>query len=155
MILNQYVTKFRSWIDDLLKTSWEACQGTDLLIESPSAMGGIHIADALEIPYFRAFTMTWTRTRAYPHAFGVPDRKVSESRIRSRQVVLSAIFHVPQMGGNYNYLVRISSISYVNSFEVHTAIVSPTYSSTRSSGEVSPVRSTDGGVLFWASRAQV
>jgi sterol 3beta-glucosyltransferase len=72
-------TQFRGWIDDLLKTSWEACQGTDLLIESPSAMGGVHIADALEIPYFRAFTMTWTRTRAYPHAFAVPDRKVRAS----------------------------------------------------------------------------
>jgi hypothetical protein len=39
-------------------------------------MGGTHIADALEIPYFRAFTTTRTRTRAYPHAFDVPDRKM-------------------------------------------------------------------------------
>ena len=53
-------------------------------------MGGIHIADALEIPYFRAFTMTWTRTRAYPHAFGVPERKVCVSAI-FRNEVLSAI----------------------------------------------------------------
>jgi sterol 3beta-glucosyltransferase len=44
-------------------------------------MAGIHVAEALEIPYFRAFTMPWTRTRAYPHAFTVLDRK---------------------MGGNYN-----------------------------------------------------
>jgi len=103
-------TKFRSWIDDLLKTSWEACQGTDLLIESPSAMGGIHIADALEIPYFRAFTMTWTRTRAYPHAFGVPERKVRVFKVYGHQTVLSGIFHPSQMGGNYNYLVRISPV---------------------------------------------
>lgn len=61
--LREGVQKFRGWIDDLLKTSWEACQGSDVLIESPSAMGGIHIAEALKIPYFRAFTMTWTRTR--------------------------------------------------------------------------------------------
>ncbi|KAF9015467.1 hypothetical protein BDQ17DRAFT_1386196 [Cyathus striatus] len=74
---------FRGWVDDLLKTSWEACQGTDILVESPSAMGGYHIAEALAIPYFRAFTMTWTRTRAYPHAFAVPERK---------------------MGGSYNYM---------------------------------------------------
>jgi sterol 3beta-glucosyltransferase len=59
-------------------------------------MGGYHIAEALAIPYFRAFTMTWTRTRfaihvnltfkfsilttcsrAYPHAFAVPERKVN------------------------------------------------------------------------------
>jgi len=50
-------------VDDLLKTSWEVCQGTDVLVESPSAMGGYHIAEALAVPYFRAFTMTWTRTR--------------------------------------------------------------------------------------------
>ncbi|CDO70233.1 Glycosyltransferase Family 1 protein [Trametes cinnabarina] len=77
---------FRGWIDDLLKTSWEACQGTDVLIESPSAMGGYHIAEALKIPYFRAFTMTWSRTRAYPHAFAVPEHK---------------------MGGNYNYMTYV------------------------------------------------
>ncbi|KAH9947944.1 hypothetical protein B0H21DRAFT_690917 [Amylocystis lapponica] len=81
--LKEGMQKFRGWIDDLLKTSWEACQNTDVLIESPSAMGGYHIAEALRIPYFRAFTMTWTRTRAYPHAFAVPEHK---------------------MGGNYNYM---------------------------------------------------
>jgi sterol 3beta-glucosyltransferase len=98
-ILYSHLSQFRGWIDDLLKTSWEACQGTDVLIESPSAMGGIHIAEALRIPYFRAFTMTWSRTRlaytlllgsylslthrrAYPHAFAVPERKV-KSNIRS------------------------------------------------------------------------
>ncbi|KAI0932598.1 hypothetical protein AcW2_001180 [Taiwanofungus camphoratus] len=81
--LKEGMQKFRGWIDDLLKTSWEACQGTDVLVESPSAMGGYHIAEALKIPYFRAFTMTWTRTRAYPHAFAVPEHK---------------------MGGNYNYM---------------------------------------------------
>ncbi|KAI5827594.1 glycosyltransferase family 1 protein [Schizophyllum commune Tattone D] len=81
--LKEGLQKFRGWLDDLLKTSWDACQGTDVLIESPSAMGGLHIAEALRIPYFRAFTMTWTRTRAYPHAFAVPERK---------------------MGGGYNYM---------------------------------------------------
>ncbi|KAJ3786365.1 glycosyltransferase family 1 protein [Lentinula aff. detonsa] len=81
--LKEGLQKFRGWLDDLLKTSWEACQGTDVLVESPSAMGGYHIAEALAIPYFRAFTMTWTRTRAYPHAFAVPERK---------------------MGGSYNYM---------------------------------------------------
>jgi len=55
-------------------------------------MGGIHIADALEIPYFRAFTMTWTRTRAYPHAFGVPDRKVRVLYVPSRPTVLNDLF---------------------------------------------------------------
>ena len=80
--LREATSKFRGWIDELLASSWKACQDSDMLIESPSAMGGIHIAEALAIPYYRAFTMPWTRTRAYPHAFAVPDHK---------------------MGGAYNY----------------------------------------------------
>ncbi|KAG7927080.1 hypothetical protein KL925_002451 [Ogataea polymorpha] len=80
-------SKFRSWIDDLLVTSWKACQDTDILIESPSSICGIHIAEKLQIPYFRAFTMPWTRTRAYPHAFMVPDQK---------------------LGGAYNYMTHVA-----------------------------------------------
>jgi sterol 3beta-glucosyltransferase len=109
--LREGVAKFRGWLDELLQTSWLACQGTDLLIESPSTMAGCHIAEALQIPFFKAFTMrgwqassrvhfaperqcanantlstpAWSRTRAYPHAFAVPDVK---------------------MGGSYNYMVR-------------------------------------------------
>lgn len=84
--LKEASMKFRGWIDELLSSAWQACQGSDLLVESPSAMGGIHIAEALGIPYFRAFTMPWTRTRAYPHAFAVPERK---------------------MGGAYNYMTYV------------------------------------------------
>lgn len=81
--LKEANSKFRGWLDELLATCWTACQDSDLLIESPSAMAGIHIAEALNIPYFRAFTMPWTRTRAYPHAFIMPGQK---------------------MGGAYNYM---------------------------------------------------
>jgi sterol 3beta-glucosyltransferase len=84
--LKEASSKFRGWIDDLLSSGWRACQGSDILIESPSAMGGIHIAEALQIPYFRAFSMPWTRTRAYPHAFAVPEHK---------------------MGGAYNYITYV------------------------------------------------
>ncbi|KAK9447534.1 uncharacterized protein V1518DRAFT_429057 [Limtongia smithiae] len=84
--LKEASKNFRAWITQLLETAWVACQGTDVLIESPSAMAGYHIAEALKIPYFRAFTMPWTRTRAYPHAFAVPDQK---------------------MGGSYNYLTYV------------------------------------------------
>ncbi|RPB25450.1 UDP-Glycosyltransferase/glycogen phosphorylase [Terfezia boudieri ATCC MYA-4762] len=84
--LREASSKFRGWIDELLISAWVACQDSDLLIESPSAMAGIHIAEALQIPYFRAFTMPWTRTRAYPHAFAVPERK---------------------MGGPYNYFTYV------------------------------------------------
>ena len=87
-MLREASSKFRGWIDSLLQTSWEVCNRRkfDILIESPSAMVGIHITEALQIPYFRAFTMPWTRTRAYPHAFIVPDQK---------------------RGGNYNYLTHV------------------------------------------------
>lgn len=80
------LTQFRGWLDELLNESWQACQGADLLIESPSAMAGIHIAEALRIPYYRAFTMPWTRTRAYPQAFAVPEHK---------------------RGGSYNYMTYV------------------------------------------------
>jgi sterol 3beta-glucosyltransferase len=77
---------FRGWLDELLDSAFHACEGSDVLIESPSAMAGIHIAEKLGIPYFRAFTMPWTRTRAYPHAFIMPEHK---------------------MGGAYNYMTYV------------------------------------------------
>ncbi|KAI1148161.1 glycosyltransferase family 1 protein [Nemania diffusa] len=84
--LREANSNFRGWLDGLLASAYIACKGSDLLIESPSAMAGIHIAEALNIPYFRAFTMPWTRTRAYPHAFIVPEHK---------------------MGGAYNYITYV------------------------------------------------
>ncbi|KAK4053271.1 hypothetical protein OIO90_004045 [Microbotryomycetes sp. JL221] len=60
---------FRQWLDDLFHESWEACQEADVLLESPSTFAGIHVAEALKIPYMRCFTMPWTPTSTYPHAF--------------------------------------------------------------------------------------
>ncbi|KAM0748381.1 UDP-Glycosyltransferase/glycogen phosphorylase [Meredithblackwellia eburnea MCA 4105] len=60
---------FRQWLDDLFAECWAACQDADILIESPSTMAGIHVAEGLGIPYFRAFTMPWTATATYPQAF--------------------------------------------------------------------------------------
>lgn len=84
--LKEAASKFRSWVAELLESAWTACQDSDLLIESPSAMAGVHIAEGLGIPYFRAFTMPWTRTHAYPHAFIVPDSN---------------------LGGSYNYMTYV------------------------------------------------
>lgn len=81
--LREGVTKFRGWLDDLLVSCWQACQGSDVIIESPNAIAGIHVAEALRVPYLRAFTMPWSRTRAYPQAFAVPSKRA---------------------GGSYNYL---------------------------------------------------
>ncbi|KAJ3088772.1 Sterol 3-beta-glucosyltransferase [Quaeritorhiza haematococci] len=80
------LSKFRGWVDELLQSAWEACQDTDLLIESPTAMGGVHVAEKLQIPFFAAFPMPWTRTRTYPHPFAVPER---------------------HLGGGYNYMTHV------------------------------------------------
>jgi sterol 3beta-glucosyltransferase len=63
------LSNFRTWLDQLLVESWDQCQDADVLLESPSAMAGVHIAEALHIPYFRTFTMPWTKTKEFPHAF--------------------------------------------------------------------------------------
>jgi sterol 3beta-glucosyltransferase len=39
-------------------------------------MAGLHIAEALRIPYFAAFTMPWSRTKVYPHPFAVLDKSL-------------------------------------------------------------------------------
>ncbi len=90
--LREANAKMRTWLDELLASAWTACQGSDLLIESPSAMAGIHIAEKLQIPYFRAFTMPWTRTRAYPHAFLIPDRKLGGAYNHFTYVMFEAVF---------------------------------------------------------------
>jgi sterol 3beta-glucosyltransferase len=79
-------SKFLGWIDELLIGCSDAGKGTDMLIESPSCFGGIHVAEALGIYYYSAFPMPWTRTRAYPHPFGVPEH---------------------HMGGTYNLITHI------------------------------------------------
>ncbi|KAK2465241.1 hypothetical protein APHAL10511_002595 [Amanita phalloides] len=66
------VQDFRSWLDELLMDAWEACQDADVLLESPSAMAGVHIAEALKIPYIRTFTMPWAKTGEFPHPFLSP-----------------------------------------------------------------------------------
>ncbi|KAJ3372571.1 Sterol 3-beta-glucosyltransferase [Kappamyces sp. JEL0680] len=84
--IREALKKFRGWITELLESCWSAAQGTDLLIESPTAFGGIHVAEALQIPYFSSLPFPWTRTKAYPHPFGVTDR---------------------HMGGSYNYMTYV------------------------------------------------
>ncbi|KAI9622861.1 hypothetical protein H4Q26_014798 [Puccinia striiformis f. sp. tritici PST-130] len=62
---------FKNWLNNLFMEAWIATRDSEaeLLIESPSTFSGIHIAEALRIPYFRAFTMTWCKTETYPQAF--------------------------------------------------------------------------------------
>ncbi|KAF2445733.1 glycosyltransferase family 1 protein [Karstenula rhodostoma CBS 690.94] len=96
--LKETNSKFRGWLDELCDTAWKACQGANVLIESPSAMVGIHIAEALGIPYFRAFTMPWTRTRAYPHAFAVGPNKMGGAWNSMTYLTIDKVFWVAIAG---------------------------------------------------------
>lgn len=90
--LREASSTMRTWLDGLLASSWLACKGSDVLIESPSAMAGIHIAEKLCIPYFRAFGMPWTRTRAYPQAFMMPERKMGGAYNLVTYILFDAVF---------------------------------------------------------------
>ncbi|KUI72467.1 Sterol 3-beta-glucosyltransferase [Cytospora mali] len=90
--LREASSTMRTWLDGLLASSWRACKGSDVLIESPSAMAGIHIAEKLCIPYFRAFGMPWTRTRAYPQAFMMPERKMGGAYNIVTYILFDAVF---------------------------------------------------------------
>ncbi|WFD31216.1 sterol 3beta-glucosyltransferase [Malassezia sp. CBS 17886] len=121
--LREGVTKFRTWLGELLGSSWAACQGTDVVVESPSTMAGSHIAEALGLPYFRAFTMPWTPTRAYPHAFAVPSGRA---------------------GGQYNAMTYMvfeqlmwrASARAINRWRRHTLQLPPTTLERRAHAEV-------------------
>ncbi|KAG8993485.1 hypothetical protein FRB94_010728 [Tulasnella sp. JGI-2019a] len=90
------LSNFRKWLDDLLIDSFTQVKasGATVLVESPSAMAGLHIAEALGIPYFRAFTMPWSRTTEYPHAFISPPEFVSGSLNYSTYVAFDQVFWV-------------------------------------------------------------
>ncbi|KAI7936229.1 hypothetical protein MJO29_015532, partial [Puccinia striiformis f. sp. tritici] len=66
------------WIDELLVTVSVACQGANVLIKSPTAMMGIHVAKSMRIPYFRVFTMPWTPTSVSTHPFAVTSRELGK-----------------------------------------------------------------------------
>lgn len=84
--------KFRAWLDELLRESFEGCWDAELIIESPSTMAGIHVAEALQCYYFRAFTMPWTRTAAFPQAFSVPPVDLGEAYNLSSYTLFDRVF---------------------------------------------------------------
>lgn len=63
-----------------------------MIIESPTAMGGLHVAEKLKIPFFRAFPMPWTRTSVYPHPFGVPERPLGSGYNWMSHVMMEQVF---------------------------------------------------------------
>jgi sterol 3beta-glucosyltransferase len=106
------ISNFRSWLDDLLVDSWEQCKDADVLLESPSAMAGVHIAEALHIPYFRTFTMPWTKTREFPHAFLGPP--VESPTFNAASYVL------------FDNVLWTATSSQVNRWRKHTLKISST-----------------------------
>ncbi|CAO1626329.1 unnamed protein product [Sympodiomycopsis kandeliae] len=84
--------KFRTWLDELLRECYEQCWDAELLIESPSTMAGIHVAEAYQCYYFRAFTMPWTATRYLPQAFAVPPVDLGEAYNISSYALFDRVF---------------------------------------------------------------
>ena len=49
-VLPYILIYFSNDIKSVLLDSWEGCKDADVLLESPSAMAGVHIAEALSMP---------------------------------------------------------------------------------------------------------
>lgn len=84
--------KFRAWLDELLRECYEQCWDAELIIESPSTMAGIHVAEAYQCYYFRAFTMPWTPTTKFPQAFSVPPVDLGEAYNISSYALFDRVF---------------------------------------------------------------
>ncbi len=71
--------KKRRDIDAILKSTWLACTENDdetsapftadVIIANPPSFGHIHCAQKLQIPLHMMFTMPWSATSVFPHAF--------------------------------------------------------------------------------------
>jgi sterol 3beta-glucosyltransferase len=60
--------RFKPIFRRLLREEWEAAQGADLIIFHPSAVGGVHLAEALRVPGIMADPMpTWVPTGDFPN----------------------------------------------------------------------------------------
>lgn len=122
--IREGLSKFSSFLEDLLNTSWEACQGTDVLIGTPSSMAGIHIAESLKIPFLYAFPFPWTRTSAFPHPFSSAETDIGDQ--------FSYYFNYLTRGGlNYMSYVLIDKVlwtgiaQFVNPWRVEKLGLSP------------------------------
>lgn len=120
-------------------------------------MGGYHIAEALGIPYFRAFTMTWSRTRFEVFFFCFTIlyscfsyiAELIHTRLQSQSERYCSVYYflwtrltIHQMGGSYNYMVRFIMLDV---FLHHSLFHSrPTLCLIKSFGVQLLVKLTDG-----------
>lgn len=65
--------KLRPWLSELMMSGFEACQGSDVILAGPSAVVGLHVAEALGLPFMFVMPMPWTSTKAFPHPFMTPN----------------------------------------------------------------------------------
>lgn len=115
--------KFRDWLDELLREIIEQCSDADLIIESPSTFGGIHVAEALGIGYMRAFTMPWTKTASYPQAFSVPKKDMGP-------LYNSASYAM------YDQVIWLASAGHINRWRTLMLGLAPTELSRLNTGSV-------------------
>lgn len=83
-------------------------------------MCGIHIAEALQIPYFRAFTMPWSPTRAYPHAFAVMNQKMGGNWNRYSYMVFDWAFWQSTAGQLNRFRTRVLGLPKTGFSELRT-----------------------------------
>jgi sterol 3beta-glucosyltransferase len=64
---------FLPFLPTLFFDSWQACQGAEAIISTPSAgVAGFHIAEKLGIPFYQAWTNPGAKTAAFPHPYLAP-----------------------------------------------------------------------------------
>ena len=56
----------KSFLEIVIRKSWEACQKSEAIIGSRLALPGYHISEKIGIPYFAAYTNPLTPTRTFP-----------------------------------------------------------------------------------------
>ena len=60
--------RFKPIFRRLLREQWEAARGAELIVFNPSAVGGVHLAEALRVPGIMADPMpTWVPTGEFPN----------------------------------------------------------------------------------------
>jgi sterol 3beta-glucosyltransferase len=83
------IKRIRQYVEmakDTLADEWTSAQKAELLIYSPAAIGGYHIAEKLEIPTFTAFPAPlYSPTREFPNPF-LPFRNLGPFNKLSHQL---------------------------------------------------------------------
>lgn len=82
----QRIRQYVQMAKDTLTDEWASAQKADVLIYSPAAIGGFHIAEKLEIPTFAAFPAPlYSPTREFPNPF-LPFRNLGPFNKLSHQL---------------------------------------------------------------------